>query len=249
MTISKNHLTLTGNRFFDTLPRDTQAKLRPQLTLATMEKGRIIADPGVPCEDVIFPLHSIISTVTLTDEGLAVEVGLIGNEGISPPQLAFGSLASRHSTMVQVADSALRMNAKAFLLEYEADTVLRERCLRFAEYCFAASTQFAACNGVHPIEERYARWILMAADRVGAAEFYLTQEYSAMMLGVRRATVTTIALHLSSMGLISYKRGHIRVTDRDGLEDASCECYAAVNADLQRLLGYGFRDTVRSSDD
>lgn len=221
------------------MPESTRARLLPQLELRQLKRGQELARPDVPFVDVLFPVRSVISTVTLTLEGSAVEVGLTGHEGLSPLPIAFGSLTSRHSTVVQIPDSALWMDAQAFLAEFRVDAAFREQCSHYAEYSFSAATQFAACNGVHPVEERYARWILMASDRVGATEFNLTQEYSAQMLGVRRATVTNIALALSKRGLIKYHRGTVLVTDRGGLEDAACECYAAVNIDLKRLMGYG----------
>jgi CRP-like cAMP-binding protein len=232
---------VTGNSFLDSLPDATRVRLQPLLSLQSLKKRQVLAEPGVPVKNVYFPVHSMISTVTQTLEGSAVEVGLTGHEGMSPVTVAFGSLVSRHVTIVQVPNSAFGINAKAFMTELAADALLRARSLQFAEYCFAAATQFTACNGLHAIEERYARWILMTDDRVGLEEFNLTQEYSAQMLGVRRASVTNVARALSDEGLISYRRGVIRVTDRPGLEDAACECYSAVNGDLQRIMGYGAR--------
>lgn len=234
-----NHRVATGNSFLDSLPEATRGRLVPLLELKRVKRGQELSRPDEPFVEVLFPIRSVISTVTLTADGAAVEVGLTGHEGLSPLPIAFGSLTSRHATMVQIPDSALSIDAKAFLAEFRSDLDLREHCSRYAEYSFSAATQFAACNGIHPVEERYARWLLMASDRVGATEFNLTQEYSAQMLGVRRATVTNIALALAKKGLITYKRGTVLVTDRAGLEDAACECYAAVNTDLQRLMGYG----------
>lgn len=233
-----DHAALTGNSFLDRLPGPTRTRLLPLLKMRRVKRGEEVARPDEPFVNVRFPVRSVISTVTLTLEGAAVEVGLTGHEGLSPLPIAFGSLISRHATVVQIPDTALFMDANAFLAEFESDVAFRERCSRYAEYSFSAATQFAACNGVHPVEERYARWLLMASDRVGATEFNLTQEYSAQMLGVRRATVTNIALGLAKQGLIAYHRGTVFVTDREGLEDAACECYAAVNGDLHRLMGY-----------
>lgn len=135
------------------------------------------------------------------------------------------------------------MSADLFLRQLEIDADLRARVFAYAEYSFIAAAQFAACNRLHPIAERYARWLLMADDRVGMREFELTQEFSAQMLGVRRPGVTVVALELSNAGLISYRRGHISILDRQGLEEAACECYSVVNFELQRLMGYGARQT------
>jgi CRP-like cAMP-binding protein len=231
---------VSGNSFLDSLAVHTRIRLAPMLTLRTLPKRQVLAAPGTAVSDVCFPIRSVISTVTQMLEGETVEVGLSGHEGLSPISVAFGNLIGRHTTVVQIGDSAYCMDAAAFLAELESDADLKRRAQLFAEYSFGAATQFAACNGLHPVEERYARWILMVDDRVGA-DFSLTQEYSAQMLGVRRASVTTVARGMADVGLIAYHRGHVSVKDRAGLEEMACECYAAVNGDLQRLMGYGAR--------
>jgi CRP-like cAMP-binding protein len=177
-------------------------------------------------------------------DGSAVEVGLAGHEGMSALSLAFGSRTTPHTTMVQIPNSAYSMPAEAFLSQLGLDRALNARVLSYAEYSFNAAAQFVACNRLHPVEERYARWILMAHDRVGEGEFMLTQEFTAQMLGVRRASVTVVAGAMSDSGLIAYRRGFISVLDRVALEEVACECYRVVNAELQRLLGYGARQST-----
>lgn len=232
---------VTGNSFLDSLSAPTRVRLGRHLTRRVLKRREVLAEPGVPIADVYFPIQSMISTVTQTIEGASVEVGLTGHDGLAPLAIAYGSPVSRHLTVVQVPDSAMAMSAEAFLAELEADPELQRRVLRYAEYSFAAATQFTACNGLHPVEERYARWILMVDDRVGTEEFSLTQEYSAEMLGVRRASVTVVAKALSNEGLIAYRRGVMSVKDRAGLEESACECYSAVNGDLHRIMGYAAR--------
>lgn len=231
----------TGNSFLDSLESRTRATLLPMLSLEQLKKGRILAEPDVPIEEVHFPIRSVISTLTRMLDGAAVEVGLAGNEGMSSLPLAFGSRTSPHVTVVQVPDSAYSMDARRFVALMKDDPHLRDRALAYAEYCFSASTQFAACNRLHPIEERYARWMLMADDRVGADDFALTHEYAAQMLGVRRSGVTIVAGKLGAAGLVAHSRGRVRVLDRAGLANAACECYGVVNAELRRLMGYGAR--------
>jgi CRP-like cAMP-binding protein len=231
----------TGNLLLDHLPPRTAERLLPQLTRSHMERGQILARVGEPIEAVCFPVRCVVSTIAEMANGEAVEVGIAGPEGMSAVSLAYGSLTSTHRSVVQIADSAYCMDASAFLSEMRADVALRETMLAYAEYTFLAATQFAACNRLHPIAERYARWLLMADDRVGGDEFLLTQEYSAQMLGVRRAGVTVIAGQMSQAGLISYRRGHITIRARDSLADASCECYDTVNDELQRLMKYDIR--------
>lgn len=176
----------------------------------------------------------------MTDGG-AVEVGFSGHDGFSPLVMAFGSQTSPHTTIVQIPDSAYSISTRVFLQEMKADADLSERLRAYAEYSFIAATQFAACNRLHPVAERYARWVLMADDRVGGGEFNLTQDFAAQMLGVRRAGVTVVALEMSNAGLVSYRRSYLQVLDRAGLVDAACECYGVVNSELKRLMGYGAR--------
>lgn len=199
----------------------------------------MLAPPGSAVTHVYFPLGSVISTVTLMGDGTGVEVGFAGREGFSPVAVAFGSRSLPHATVVQISGTARRMPAEAFLAETARDPELRRHVFAFAEYAFIAATQFAACNRLHSIEERYARWLLMANDRVGRDEFVLTQEFTAQMLGVRRASVTVVAGALSAAGLIAYKRSLIRVLDHDALEHLACECYRVINTELGRILGYG----------
>jgi CRP-like cAMP-binding protein len=239
----------TGNLFLDALPAATAQRLVPMLSRMHLPRAEVLAQAGVEFEHLYFPIHCLISTITRMADGSAVEVGIAGHEGFSSMSLAFGSRISAHTTLVQIADSSYRMSAEAFSAEIRADSDLRERVLAYGQYAFTAATQFAACNRLHPVEERYARWLLMADDRVGSDEFALTQEYSAQMLGVRRASVTVVAGTMSQAGLIAYRRGRITVLDRDKLEAASCECYAAANDELERLMGYDVRRRRRSERD
>lgn len=211
------------------------------LTCKQVAKGQILASPHVPVEAVYFPLRSVISTITQMDGGEAIEVGLAGAEGMSALSMAFGSRTSAHTTVVQIADSAYCMTADDFMRVLHDDAALSALMRAYAEYSFGAATQFAACNRLHPIVERYARWLLMADDRVGGEDFILTQEYSAQMLGVRRAGVTVVAGQMSEVGIISYRRGRVSIHDRERLEDAACECYDAVNRELRRCMGYDIR--------
>ena len=231
----------TGNLFLDTLSAATANRLLPLLKLVTMKRGQVVAQPGIAAKDVYFPLHSLISTISRMEDGSAVEVGIAGHEGMSSLALAFGSRISVHVTLVQIADSAYCINAELFAAQLQADEHLRERLMAYAQYVFTAATQFAACNRLHSIEERYARWLLMADDRVGDGEFVLTHECSAQMLGVRRAGVTEVAGTMRKAGLITHRRGHVTVLDREGLIKASCECYGVVNTELKRLMGYDVR--------
>lgn len=229
----------TGNLFLDSLPLPVAERFVPALTRVDLPLGKVLSHPGVPAEHVYFPIRSLISTVSRMADGSAVEVAIAGPEGFSSMSFAFGSRVSPHTTVVQIADSAYCVSAPFFIAEIAKDAGCRERVASFAEYIYLAAAQFAACNRLHSIEQRYARWLLMAEDRVGAGEFVLTQEYSAQMLGVRRAGVTVVAGVMTGAGLISHRRSHITVLDRRGLEEMSCECYRAANDELERLMGFG----------
>ena len=233
----------TGNLFLDSLHESTARALLPLATRASLRKGQVLAESDQPAESVYFPVHAVISTVTRMRDGSAVEVGIAGAEGFSSPSLAFGAIVSAQTSIIQIADSAYAIPALAFASLVESDPHLRVRARDYAHYVYSAAAQFSACNRLHSIEARYARWLLMADDRVGSDEFELTQEYSSQMLGVRRAGVTVAAGALSATGLIAYRRGHVTIKNRPGLEAVSCECYAVVNAQLRRLLGYDVRRT------
>ena len=237
MPSSQIHPTTT-NQFLGSLPEATRARLESLLTPVSLEKGTLLAAAGAEAEHIYFPAGGVISTVTSMSDGAGVEAGFAGREGFSPIGLAFGRRTMPHATVVQISGPAFRMTADAFFDEVAADSELRGRVFAFAEYSFIAATQFAACNRLHSIEERYARWLLMANDRVGRSEFVLTQEFTAQMLGVRRASVTVVAGTFSAAGLIAYRRSLIRVLEHDALERMSCECYRVLNTELQRVLGY-----------
>jgi CRP-like cAMP-binding protein len=234
--------SITPNRFLASLSERTQARLFALLEPVTLEKGTVLAPPGTEVTHVYFPAGSVISTVTLMADGDGVEVGFAGREGFSPMAVAFGSRSLPHATIVQISGPAYRMSADAFLAETSVNEELRRYVFAFAEYSFIAATQFAACNRLHSIEERYARWLLMADDRVSRDDFVLTQEFTAQMLGVRRASVTVVAGAFSAAGLIAYRRSVIRVLDHDGLQQLSCECYRVINSELDRVLGYNARE-------
>jgi len=219
--------------------------LTPTLVRSSLRQGQILAQAGTLIEEIHFPIRSLISTVARLKDGGGIEVGLAGHEGMSALSIAYGSRMSPHVTVVQIEDSAYCMSAQLFIDRMRVDRDLRERAFAYAEYSFNAATQFVACNSLHPIEERFARWILMATDRVVSDELGLTHEYSAQMLGVRRASVTVAAGLLGKAGLIAFRRGHILVLDRPALEAAACECYAVVNAELRRLMGYDIRGRGR----
>jgi CRP-like cAMP-binding protein len=191
----------------------------------------------VPVEAIYFVESGWVSMVAGTEEGGSAEVGLIGREGMVGAALIGGVNTCFVDTYVQAEATALRMEAKAFQREVENHPELRALLFRYDEAMHAQSMQTAACNGRHFLQQRFARWLLMAHDRVDGDELPLTQEFLALMLCVRRATVSEIAVPLQKAGAIRYVRGHITVLDRGQLEKIACDCYGAVQNRFKELLG------------
>lgn len=190
--------------------------------------GTVIVRAGAIPQYAHFMTSGITSVVTYMEDGAAAEVGLVGKEGLVEAMHLLGSARSPTTAFVQVAGSALRVPFAEIQKEAFASEPLLRGILEFVQRHNFALTQLAACNGLHEIEERLARWLLMARDRVESAGFDLTQEFIAMMLGARRTTVTLAAGRLQERGLIEYRRGHVRIVDEAGLQGAACECYPVV---------------------
>ena len=179
----------------------------------------------------------MVSMVTNLEDGMQAEVGIVGREGMVGVSLVAGVETSFVESMVQLPGAALRMGAREFRQELDANPSFRALLLRYSEALQAQIMQTAACNGRHGLEQRLARWLLMAHDRVDGDELVLTQDFIAMMLGVHRPSITVTAGILQRAGLIRYGGGRIVILDRASLEAASCECHAAVRRRFEALLG------------
>ena len=227
-----------GNRILDALPEDERARLSPMLEPLRLKLKEQLHVPGGRIDSVYFPFDIVASLLNLVEESGGVEVATIGNEGLVGLPVSWGVryANSRELVQVQAPGEVLRMDADTFAAEIGAQGALSLVVQRYTQAFFAQITQQVACNGLHTIQERCARWLLLTHDRVGSDEFPLTQEFLAQMLGARRPTVTVAAGILSQAGFISYRRGRLTVTDREGLESASCECYAVVREVFDRLL-------------
>lgn len=230
-----------SNRILAALPRPELERCLPHLERVVYPIRQVLHAPGEPITAVHFPESGWISMLAVLADGGAAEVGLIGREGVVGLPLFFGTDRSPAEAMWQSGSVALRMSAEAFREATAEGTTLRSLVLRYA-MCFTAQvSQTAACNGRHSIEQRLARWVLVAHDRDEADEFPITHEFLSMMLGVRRAGVTVVAGRLQKAGLIRYRKGLMTVTDRAGLEAHACECYGVVRREYDRLLGPGWR--------
>ena len=230
------------NRILASLPAEEYERLLPHLEEIPLKLGEVISHPDQKIEHVYFPKRGTISVCAVMADGTQVEVGVIGNEGMFGLPVFFKTNTAPLQAMVQLPDGAVRMQAEAFSREVEQCEHLRNLLLHYAQAFFIQAAQTAACNRLHRMDGRLARWLLMCQDRKRSELLQLTHEFIAIMLGVRRAGVTEAANKLKNDGLIDYQRGFVRVIDRKGLEAASCECYAVVRREFDRLLdGDGHR--------
>jgi len=229
-----------GNRLIEALallaPSDV-AWVATQIEPVELDIGQLIARAGEPFRHVYFPETAVLSIISRMADGTAVEVGTVGNEGMAGVGVFLGADVSVNETVAQIPGTAGRIESTRFVDGAATRPELRRLLNRYTEAYLTQVAQTAACNRLHGIEARCARWLLMTHDRVGEAErFPLTQEYLAIMLGVRRGGVSLAAGTLRDAGLIRYSRGAIRVVDRAGLETAACECYGIVRRHFDRLL-------------
>jgi CRP-like cAMP-binding protein len=227
---SRNHLLAA-------LPADEYLELRPLLTNVRLPARSRLALPNRQIEAVYFPLDAVISMSAAGEGGETVEVGSIGCEGMVGLPVFFGGGRSTCGVMVQIAGDAERLDASALPREAARSAGLRRLLNLYAQAFMSQVAQSTACNRIHSAEQRLARWLLICRDRIGRDEVPITHEAMAMMLGVRRATVTEAAGTLQRHGLIRYRRGVITIAERERLEAASCECYAIVRTEFDRLLG------------
>lgn len=211
------------------MPRDFE-HLQSGLERVPLELGAVLHEPGAQIEHVYFPESGLVSMLAVAYGHHAVEVGLTGREGMIGVPLALGHDSALMGAFVQSGGTALRLSAARFRRELLNCTTLRQHVYGFAANLLAQVAQTAACNRFHVLEQRLARWLLMAQDRLEAEQFRMTHEFLGHMLGVRRVGVTKAAYGLQRAGLIHYRRGNIFIEDRAGLERVSCPCYAVVRA-------------------
>ncbi|MEI9804745.1 MAG: Crp/Fnr family transcriptional regulator [Pseudolabrys sp.] len=193
--------------------------------------------PYQPIDHVYFIESGVGSLVNTMKNGDAAEVGTIGNEGIVGLPVLFGDSTAPTGVYMQVPGAGSRMSARAFGECLNASGTLRTTCLHYAAAFFNQVAQSAACVTFHPLEKRCCRWLMMTRDRMPSDEFMLTQEFLAMMLGVRRSSVNAVMRSLQGKGLVRYNRGHVTILNRKRLQAASCECYGATKREFDRLLG------------
>jgi CRP-like cAMP-binding protein len=225
----------TNNRILDALPREDFDRLAPHLNPVDFPNGLIIYEVGARMKHVYFPTSGMISLVSQSANGSSVEVGLVGREGMAGVSTILGVDETPHLTMVQIPGNGVRLETSMLKTEFKLGGALQTLLLRYLHSMLLQISQVAACNRMHHVEPRLARWLLMTCDRTEQEEMPLTQEFLALMLGTRRAGVSEVAVELQKDGLISYTRGHMIIKDREGLEDTACECYGIIKAEYNRL--------------
>jgi CRP-like cAMP-binding protein len=226
-----------GNLILAFLPPDEHDRLRPKLQPVELEQGHILYESNIPVEHVYFLDQGMISAVSTMQNGASIEVGTIGNEGMTGLSVILGVETVPYRHVVQVAGKARRMTAAALVAELKPDRLLPRLLNRYHAAFNTQVMQGMACNGLHSVVQRCCRWLLTTQDRLGTRELNITHEFLAQMLGVRRASVTEVLRPLQNDGLIRASRGKVVILDAKRLANASCECYGVIRSEYQRLLG------------
>jgi CRP-like cAMP-binding protein len=228
---------VSQNRLLAFLPPEELERLTPHLERVPLVFRETLFEAKAPIQFFYFPLNGVISTIASMKDGSAVEVGIVGKEGATDVAIVLGDDISSHNGLVQLGGSALKLSAVVLREELHRDGGLRSVLLRYARFTLAQATQSAACNRLHSLEQRCARWLLSIRDRVEADTFPITHELLAYMLGVRRPGVTVTAQVLQKAGRLRYARGQLTILDGDGLEADACECHRVLKNEFARLLG------------
>ena len=224
------------NHLLAALPATEFDALAPHLQRVPMQLGETLYEPGEQLQYAYFPTTAIVSLHYVTESGASAEIAGVGNEGVVGISLFMGGDTTPSSAVVQTAGHAYRLPRHLLKHEFDRGGPLQRLLLRYTQALITQMAQTAVCNRHHSIEQQLCRWLLVTLDRVPSGQLVMTQELVATMLGVRREGITEAAGRLQQAGVIRYRRGHIAVLDRTGLEGRSCECYAVVKAEIDRLL-------------
>lgn len=224
------------NGLLETLSHDECARLRPELQVVELTRGKTIYESGAAQHSMYFPRSGVVSMVYSSENGDSTEIAMIGHEGMVGTAVLVDGLSTPSSAIVQVPGEALVLRGEIVEREFKRGGQFQFMLLRYTQVLLAQMAQTAVCNRHHSVEKQLCRWLLLCQDRTGSDVLELTQEMIATRLGVRREGVTEAAGRLQELGLIRYTRGRIWIVDRKGLERQSCECYAVVRAEYERLL-------------
>ena len=224
------------NHLLAALPAEDFERLKPHLEGVAMPLGEALYEPGGQLRHAFFPTTAIVSLHYVTESGASAETAGVGNEGVVGVSLFMGGDTTPSSAVVQTAGYGFRLDRHLLKAEFDRAGALQRLLLRYTQALMTQMAQTAVCNRHHSLEQQLCRWLLLTLDRLPGQELTMTQELVAGMLGVRREGVTEAAGNLQRAGLISYRRGHISVLDRKGLEALTCECYGVVKKEMNRLL-------------
>jgi CRP-like cAMP-binding protein len=224
------------NHLLAALPTLDYERTLPHLESVQMNLGDVLYESGSQMRHVYFPTSSIVSLLYVMEDGASAEIAVVGNEGIVGVSLFMGGETTPSRAVVQSAGHAYRLKGQALKTEFCLAGPMQHLLLRYTQSLLTQMAQTAVCNRHHSLDQQLCRWLLLSLDRLPSNELVMTQELIANMLGVRREGVTEAAGNLQRAGLIQYHRGHITVLDRPGLEARSCECYAVVKKETDRLL-------------
>jgi CRP-like cAMP-binding protein len=216
------------------LPLKESELLFPKLEFMRLKTHHVLHEPGDTLKSAYFCNSGLISILSIFPDGKSVEVGLVGKEGFIGIPLVAGFRSAPTRAIAQIEATAFRINGEVLVAILPQCPVLERRLQQFAQIMTMQTTQIAACNRLHEVEERLARWLLMSAERIGSNSVPLTQELLAQMLGTRRSSVTVAAGMLQKAGLIAHTRGDVRIVDRKGLEEAACECYGIMGRQIEK---------------
>jgi CRP-like cAMP-binding protein len=225
-----------GNQVLSALPREEYERLSPYMEMVRLPQGRALYEAGDAVRNVYFLKGGMVSLLSTVESGAAVEVGMVGNEGMVGLPAVLMSNVTPYRVVVQIQANALRVPAHALKSEFDRGGKLHDLLLRYTAVLLTQISQSAACNRYHSMKARLCRWLLVSHDRVHTDTLNFTQEFLAQMIGAPRPRVTIVAGSLQDMGLIRYRRGRIEIIDRRGLEAASCECYKIVTEQISHFL-------------
>jgi len=226
----------TQNHILAAFPTAEYERLAPHLELVPMPLGQVLSESGAQLNHVYFPTTAIISMIYVLEDGASAEIAVVGNEGILGISIFMGGETTPSRAVVRSAGFGYRLKADLLRQEFNRAGPVLRLLLRYTQALITQMTQTAVCNRHHSVEQQLCRALLLTLDRLSSNSVTMTQELIANMLGVRREGVTEAAGNLQRAGLISYRRGHIEVLDRPGLEKAVCECYSVVKREFDRLL-------------
>ena len=226
------------NRLLAALPANALARFQQELEPVQLELGQVLYEPDEPLEHVYFPTTSIVSLLYIMENGTTAEMGVVGCDGVVGIAVFMGGDTTPNRAVVQCAGSACRLELQFFREEFRRVGELHRALMLYTQALLTQMSQTAVCNRLHTIEQQLCRCLLLIHDRLQSDELLMTQELIANVLGVRREGVSIAAHHLQDADLIRYRRGHITILNRPGLERAVCECYQVVKTECDRLLSY-----------